>query len=319
MNATKAIEYYDQVRTHFSDAAEAVRLFEQKFVRLPEVTIFHPAKDGYYESDEWEKALKSGGIAGAANQAKRHDVPFARIDYRNVEEVVLQVYRVDLMKLALAEKNLNNIAGVNLAGVRPLVEKTVRLDAERRFVDQSINVSLALPTEATGSDRKTDGAYLVICRGADRVASGLVLVTPLALEVTEDADAGRARVNVVNALTRSGERDVHVKVIGSAMAQFRTGDTDLRGVYVADGLAGSATAIARDPSGHFAFYRNPAATMLAVAPKSHMRQQQVQLGKQVDYFSNIASDNDLIQRGNSLYLQQLFDKSEEGVQVQSAQ
>lgn len=319
LNATKAIEYYEQVKTHFSDASEAIRLFEQKFVRLPEVTIFHPSSTGYFESEQWEKALRANGASGARNAAQKHDAPFARIDYRNVDEVVLQVYRVDLMKLALAEKNLNNIAGVNLAGVRPLVEKTVKLDSQRRFVDQSIHVPLELPTDASGADRKTDGAYLVICRGADRVASGLVLVTPLALEVTEDADAGRARVSVVNALTRGGERDVHVKIIGNAMSRFRTGETDLRGVYVADGLSGSATAIARDTSGRFAFYRNPAVTMLAMAPNQRKQQQELQMGQQVDYFSNIASDNDTIQSGNALYLQQLFDKNESGVQVQSAQ
>ncbi|MCB9853292.1 MAG: outer membrane protein assembly factor BamD [Phycisphaerales bacterium] len=322
LNAAKAIEYYDQVKTQFSDAAEAVRLFEQKFIRLPEVTIFHPAANGYYESEQWAKALKSDGVAGAPSVAEKYELPYARIDYRNVDEVVLQVYRVDLMKLALAEKNLNNIAGVNLAGVRPLVEKTIKLDAERRFVDQSLAVPLELPADVTGGGRAAEGAYLVICRGADRVASGLVLVTPLALEVTEDADAGRARVSVVNALNRSGARDVHVKVIGSEMNRFRTGETDLRGVYTADGLSGSATAIARDEGGHFAFYRNPTATLLAMAPTkemqraifgSQMRQQQV------DYFSNISSDNTLIQTGNAQYLQQLFDQREEGVQVQKAQ
>lgn len=322
LNAARAIEYYDQVKSQFSDAAEAVRLFEQKFIRLPEVTIFHPASNGFYESEQWEKALKSSGIAGAPGVAEKHDLPYARIDYRNVDEVVLQVYRVDLMKLALAEKNLNNIAGVNLAGVRPLVEKTVKLDAERRFVDQSIAVPLELPADVTGGRRAAEGAYLVICRGADRVASGLVLVTPLALEVTEDADAGRARISVVNALSRSGARDVHVKVIGSAMNRFRTGETDLRGVYTADGLSGNATAIARDENGHFAFYRNPTATLLAMAPAEELKRG-MDVGQmrqqQVDYFSNISSDNTLIQSGNAVYLQQLFDQREEGVQVQKAQ
>ena len=320
LNVAKAIEYYDQVKTQFSDAGEAVRLFEQKFIRLPEVTIFHPAKSAYYESEDWEKALKVHGIAGAPAAAEKFILPFARIDYRNVDEVVLQVYRVDLMKLALAEKNLNNIAGVNLAGVRPLVEKTIKLDAERRFVDQSVTTPLELPVDESEGG-VIEGAYLVICRGADRVASGLVLVTPLALEVTEDADAGRARVSVVNALSRGGARDVHVKVIGSAMSQFRTGETDLRGVYVAEGLAGSATAIARDEGGHFAFYRNPTATMLAMAnPRELERAKGERMSQQqVDYFFNISDDNRSIQSGNVSYLQQIFDQRDEGVQVQKAQ
>lgn len=320
LNTAKAIEYYDKVKTHFSDAAEAVRLFEQRFIRLPEVTIFYPTQGGYYESGDWEKALKTNGVAGAPSLAKKYAAPFARLDFRNVDEVVLQVYRVDLMKLALAEKNLNNIAGVNLAGVHPLVEKTIALKHERPFADMSTTIPLELPAPKTGDDNDVVGAYLVICRGADRVASGLVLVTPLALEVTEDADAGRARVSVVHALSRTGARDVHVKVIGTAMSHFRTGETDLRGVYIADGIAGSATAIARDPSGHFAFYRNPTATMLAMAPRQTQRtQSKSQLGKQVDYYSNIAEDNTKIQSGNTMYLEQLFEQQQEGVQVQQAQ
>ena len=36
---------------------------------------------------------------------------------------------------------------------------------------------------------KEEGAYLVVCRGDDLHASGLVLVTPLAVEVQEEAAA----------------------------------------------------------------------------------------------------------------------------------
>ncbi|MCA9255541.1 MAG: hypothetical protein KDA33_07875 [Phycisphaerales bacterium] len=105
------------------------------------------------------------------------------------------------------------------------------------------------------------------------------------------------------------------------MSQFRTGETDLRGVYVADGLAGSATAIARDDGGHFAFYRNPTATMLAMAnPRELERAKgESRMRQQVDYFSNIMDDNRSIQSGNVSYLQQIFDQREEGVQVQKAQ
>jgi hypothetical protein len=140
------------------------------------------------------------------------------------------------------------------------------------------------------------------------------------LEVTEDADAGRARVSVVNALTRSGARDVHVKVIGNAMSQFRTGETDLRGVYIADGVHGQATAIARDPEGRFAFYRNPAATMLAMATTAQRGAKQVQqLRQQVDYAKNLADDNFQIQAGNGVWLDELFKSKGKGVQVQQAQ
>ena len=45
-------------------------------------------------------------------------------------------------------------------------------------------------------DLEGEGAYLVICRGDDLFSSGLVLITPLDIEVQEDAVSGRVRVNV---------------------------------------------------------------------------------------------------------------------------
>jgi len=320
LDFAKAADYYQRVKDRFSDAAEAVRLFNQRFVSLPEVTIFHPTPDGYYEADDWSKALKTAGMQGAAQVAKKHTSPFARVDFRNIGEVVLQVYRVDLMKLALAEKNLNNIAGVNLAGVKPLMERTVELDENSAYLDQSVTITLDMPVDASRSPSDLDGAYLVICRGEDRVASGLVLVTPLAVEVTEDADQGRARISVVDAISREGRRDVHVKVIGTRMSQFRTGATDLRGVFIADGIAGGATAIARNPAGEFAFYRNPEATLLAKAKFNRpqagkMAQQQMEVGQTTNYWMNCQTDNFEIQTSNGLVLDQLFDNSTKGVQV----
>ena len=38
--------------------------------------------------------------------------------------------------------------------------------------------------------------------------------------------------------------NVHVKAIGSGDNEFKSGDTDLRGIFVAEGLNGSATVIA---------------------------------------------------------------------------
>jgi hypothetical protein len=48
---------------------------------------------------------------------------------------------------------------------------------------------------------------------------------------------------------------VHVKAIGESDSEFQAGDTDLRGVFVAEGLNGIATVIARKDTAHYAFYR----------------------------------------------------------------
>lgn len=334
----KAIDYYAQVKTQFSDAAEAVSIFEQKMLRLPEVTIFHPDGTGFRESDEWARWLRgrrpgasdSLGMVSAAplSPPAKHDEPFVQIDYRNLDTAVLQVYRVDLMKLALLEKNLNQITAVNLAGVKPMLEKSVSLGDGQDFRDKSLRVPLDLPRDKGPGDREprsamnAAGAYLVICRAGEKLASGLVLVTPLAVEVQEDTDSGRARVTVVDAISRDGETDVHVKVIGNQMSNFVSGDTDLRGLFAADGISGYATAIARDPAGHFAFYRSEQAEMAMAADRLALREQarKPAAGEtKADYRYNLNVSNSVLQMQNCDMLGNVWKQKDEGVQVQKAQ
>ena len=96
------------------------------------------------------------------------------------------------------------------------------------------------------------GAYLVVARGGNLLASGMVLRSDLEIEAQESHDVGRIRVNV-----KQGESflaDAHVKVIGSGDGEFRSGDTDLRGIYVANQLVGRATVIVKKED-QYAFYR----------------------------------------------------------------
>ena len=154
------------------------------------------------------------------------------LKYRNIKEASLQVYRVDLMKLYLQQKNLSAITRVQLAGIRPELEQTTVLGDGKDYVEKERKVSLPLKDEA---------AYLVICRGDDLFTSGMVLITPLKIEVQEDSGqrtrAGqRARYRV-----KGGYRpEVHVKAIGSADTEFRSGETDLRGLFIADAVHGKA-------------------------------------------------------------------------------
>ncbi len=333
-DAAKAIEYYKKVKTHFSDAAEAVGYFEHRFIKLPEVTIFHPDKDGYRESEEWAAQLRRGpngkidSMAAqiGADPAPSHlyHAPFVEIDSRNIASVVLPVYRVDLMKLALVEKNLNEISSVDLSGIKPILEATVKFGDGRDYVDKSRRVFLDLRAEKRPADAEpadtdpVDGAYLIICRGDDLFATGLVLVTPLAAEVQEEPSSGRARVMVVNALSRSGEKDVHVKVIGAAMSRFISGQTDLRGVFVADEVQGSATAIARDPHGRLAFHRGARPSLEDREEKEKVGQEVRNRGK-ADYRFQLQLDNEAIQQSNQAILKGLYKQQQKGVTVQSAE
>jgi hypothetical protein len=55
-----------------------------------------------------------------------------------------------------------------------------------------------------------------------------------------------------------------VKVIGSGNQDFVSGETDLRGVFVADGIQGTSTVIAQIDPTRYAFFRGQ--TPLAVPP-----------------------------------------------------
>ena len=64
--------------------------------------------------------------------ATTFDFPEIDTDHPEIERLwaldrIVPVYRVDLMKLALIEKNLSQITSVNLAGIKPIVEKTIAL------------------------------------------------------------------------------------------------------------------------------------------------------------------------------------------------
>jgi len=223
----KALEYYRQVADRFADAASAIDFHTRKDLKIPEVSVIRPAA---------QRGVK--------------------LDYRNVAKADVTVYPVDLMRLYLTKRNLNQIAGVDLAGITPLVAKTVELGSGADFEDKSQTVDLPLDKA---------GAYLVMIRGDDLYASGVVLVSPIELEVLEDAPAGRARVVVRDASSQAPIPKAQVKVIGTNNADFTSGETDLRGVFTAEGLSGRVSVVVRKGTAEYAFYRGTT-TVGAPAP-----------------------------------------------------
>ncbi len=150
------------------------------------------------------------------------------------------------MQLYLTRRNLNGISGIDLAGITPLVEKAVTLGSGADFDEQSRTIELPLAKE---------GAYLAMIRGENLYASGIVLVSPLEIEALEDPAGGRVRVTLRDAHSKNFLPKVQVKVIGSENAQFLSGTTDLRGVFIAEGIRGMVTAVARKGDLEYAFYR----------------------------------------------------------------
>ncbi len=210
--------WYEKVRQLYPDAADAIDYFKEKKISMGEVTTLQP---------------------GEAVEIK--------IDYRNIKEAALEIYKVDLMKLYLREKNLSNITAVDLAGIDPESSLSIPLGDGKDFADKTRKAKLPI---------KDEGAYLVICRGDNLYTSGLILITPLKLEIQETPDEGSVRVNVRD-LTAGGNYipEVLVKVVGTNNDLFLSGHTDLRGVFQADGVNGTATVLARAEGGKYAFYR----------------------------------------------------------------
>ena len=207
----------------FADAKEAIQYFLRKAIELPEVTTVKPGAPAEVE-----------------------------LKFRNVASCDLKVYTIDLLKFSLLKRNLGGITQINLAGIRPLHEETIKLGEGKDYADKTHKLALPL---------KQEGAYLVVCRGEDLHTSGLVLVTPLAVEVQEDVASGRVRTTVKDAITGRYLSDVQIKVIGTRNGEFISGATDLRGVFIADGIKGTSTVIARaepkpkEEANRYAFFR----------------------------------------------------------------
>ena len=170
-------------------------------------------------------------------------------------------------------------------------------------------------------DLKDEGAYLVIVRGDDLFTSGLVLITPLRLEIQEDAGAGSIRVNVRDRETGRYIPKVHVKAIGSADSDFRAGDTDLRGIFATDGLNGLPTVIARAEDSRYAFYRGEHSLGNANRNNAPRQQQRGQATQQLELNDYLKNATDLNNFNNTNQIQgwdSLRRSGKGGVQIKKA-
>jgi len=278
-NPKEALAWYEKVADRYPDAAQSIAYFESKQVSMDEVSTFIPGEPVAFD-----------------------------LKYRNIKEAHVQVYRVDLMKLFLRERNLSRIARIQLAGIHPLLDTHLKLGDGQDYRDKEKSIPLRLDDE---------GAYLVIVRGDDLFASGLVLISPLTLETQEIAESGRVRVNVLNQVQGGYRANVHVKVIGSENESFISGETDLRGLFVADGIRGVPTIIARENDAHYAFHRS--ARRLVHAQDQSERVASPSGSSVVpDYLYNLRSENAAMQKMNRERLDAQRRNRQQGVQVQYA-
>ncbi len=280
-----AASYYAQVQTVFADAALVLEGFRRRALTVDEVTEVSPGDKAKLE-----------------------------LHYRNIDRAELLVYPVDLMTLYLREKNLAGITSVNLAGIEPVIRRSVKLPDNGSMRQQDFEVELKLP-EA--------GAYLVICRSEAMHASGMVLVSDFELEVAQ-ISGNSVRVQAVDRKEGSYLRDVDVRVIGAMDNNFISGRTDPRGLYLADGFHGAATVIARHGGRHYAFYRGTiqgAGLLLdsEFAPSQDDKRMQQDLLDSNSYLDNVRGFNGLQQETRSQNLQEKQKSPSLGVELNKLQ
>ncbi len=223
-----AIAWYEKVKSVYEDAAQAIALFEEKRVSLPEVTIYKPGEE-----------VK------------------LTLDYRNIQEGAVLLYKVDLLKLYLREKSLSNITRVDLAGIAPQAGESFTLGDGKDYAVKAKELKLPV---------KEEGAYLAIVRGDNLFTSGLVLISPLKLEVKENPN-GRVRATVTDAATGKALADAEVKALGSENQEVQSGTTDPRGVFEVGDIDGTSTVIVKQGENRYAFHRGNMVLQSSSAPQ----------------------------------------------------
>lgn len=253
----EALESYREVRGRFSDAELSIEHLERPVLHLPEVV--------------------TGAPGAPLSMEVRH---------RNCGELEVLAYKVDLMRLFLKERNLDRVAGVNLAGITPTSTFSLTLDPSPAGATGRTKVQL--PFEALG-------AYLILARAGAAFASSLALVTPLTLEVQPLASA--TRVTVLDGDARRPAEGVLVKASdGGSLADGRT---DLRGCTTLSHGHGEATVVARRGADEYAFHR-------ATPASAEDRLEAPDIGQQVAYDAEVQAANLMVQQQASQALRANF-------------
>ncbi|QDV08536.1 MG2 domain protein [Planctomycetes bacterium Poly30] len=280
----KAEAYYERVDQAFADARAALQELRAERLKLEEDVV----------------RVRPGEAAKI------------RFDHKGIERVNVLVYPVDLLTLALRERDLSKVTTVDLAGVTPTLESSIEVKRSvLRPAEAEIEVQLERP-----------GAYLAMLRGGEIHRSALLLATDLELDVVLPGD-GSVRVQTMLSSTGGFAEGAAIRILGETSGQVESLKTDRRGVATADGLRGRVTVIARatrparegaPPEHHFAFEgsTHPAGPETP-SPKPLPAQ-----ASNTNYLSNVLEQNDL----NRVQRQQRVDEDVQrtrmGVQVQQA-
>ncbi len=250
----KALEYYRQVADRFSDAASAVQFYTRKDLKVPEVSVVRPE----------------------ARPAVRGRPPSATRPGRRLPAVIA---RPSAAASRAAEPRHEAGDRARLSQHRP---------GRRQGLSGRPDAALPDPAQPERDRRHRPGRrhapgredrrarrrcrlrrQVPVDRLAARQGRGVPDDDPRRQPLRLGDRAGHAARDggARGARRRPGARDrprrqtkdflpkVQVKVIGSDNPQFISGETDLRGVFVAEGVRGQVTAVARQGTAQYAFYR----------------------------------------------------------------
>lgn len=99
-----------------------------------------------------------------------------------------------------------------------------------------------------------NGAYLLLAQAGNLKSAGLLLKSDLKLKVQQLPKQNRVRLNVKRkGLPIPGAR---IKIVRAESDEVLSGKTDLRGVFVGEGLQGGMSALV-ESKGQYAFYQSP--------------------------------------------------------------
>jgi len=206
-----AVASYAKARRQVADADDAWRYLTEKGLELPELV-----------------------------RVKPEETARLKLRFKNLERLSLRVYAVDFMTLFLTRKSLRNAHKVDLTGIDPVHEETLRLATGPSY--RTLDREIVLPVKAPG-------VYLVVCKSGAFDKSVLVSVSELSLRLQRRGP--RLRVYL-----KRGDRPAEgARVrIASGGRLVASGKTDARGVFEAP-VPQNNTAVVVEKDGHYALGR----------------------------------------------------------------
>ncbi len=227
------------------------------------------------------EALRRGKASGPAR---------LKVRMANLEAVNVRAYRLDLRTLFLRDSGVGKASQVRVSGVSPTWSGRLKVKAGPFPAEQT----LTLPLQKAG-------AYLIQLDGGGQQAVSLLLRSDLALEVNDDGQALRARVQ------RRGKPAANVELRALAGGEVAAARTDVRGVA----LLPSGAQVLAFAEEHYAFTEQRGATRRRPSRPSPRRKQKFDFGGTIQ-----ERMNEQLQRNDDAYEKSFGTEGVKGIEAE---